>query len=170
VDVTASGVVNIVVGLAVVAWLIMRQLRVRPFDEAKPYRIVVILGAIGLLETARYLQAHPLGTSVYLVVLAGLLLAGGFGYLRALTVRVWRRTDGVLVSQGNLLTAGLWLAGIGVHLGLDLLLGRISHPAAGLGSVSLLLYLAVTLAAQRWVITGRARRLAGDRTVPGRLA
>jgi hypothetical protein len=38
-------------------------------------------------------------------------------------------------------------------------LQRTTTAADQLGSVSLLLYLAVTVAAQRWVVTGKAARL-----------
>ncbi|MDT7589996.1 MAG: hypothetical protein QOE32_7546, partial [Pseudonocardiales bacterium] len=41
----------------------------------------------------------------------------------------------------------------------DLVLRRTTTAADQLGSVSLLLYLAVTVAAQRWVVTGKAAHL-----------
>ena len=49
-------------------------------------------------------------------------------------------------------TAALWVVGAGIHAALD--------AAAHAGSASDLLYLGVTLAAQRLVLRARARRVA----------
>jgi hypothetical protein len=65
----------------------------------------------------------------------------------------------VLVRQGNAVTVVLWIIGLALHIGIDLVLRRTTTAADQLGSVSLLLYLAVTVAAQRWVVTGKAARL-----------
>ncbi|MDT7628665.1 MAG: hypothetical protein QOI50_595 [Pseudonocardiales bacterium] len=56
-------------------------------------------------------------------------------------------------------TVVLWIIGLALHIGIDLVLRRTTTAADQLGSVSLLLYLAVTVAAQRWVVTGKAAHL-----------
>lgn len=151
---------NIVVGLALVAWLIVRQLQVRPVKERKPYQIAWILGVIGAVEISNYLGGRPLPPVAYVIMAVSLLVAALFGYLRARVTSVWRQDDGVLVRQGNAVAAVLWVVGIGLHLGIDLVLRAAVPSLAQLGSVSLLLYLAVTIAAQRWVLTEKAARLA----------
>jgi len=94
------------------------------------------------------------------VALAGsLVIAAVFGAMRAATVRVWV-DGGQAWRQGNWLTALLWIASLGVHLGYDYLVdGKGSQ--AGLGSASLLLYLGVTLTIQRLILQARAQRIAG---------
>ena len=83
------------------------------------------------------------------------MLALVFGVLRALTTRIWQQ-DGSAWSQGNWLTAVLWIAALGAHLGYDALLDH-HHGTAGLGDATVLLYLAVSLGAQRLVVMQRAR-------------
>jgi hypothetical protein len=83
------------------------------------------------------------------------VLALVFGVLRALTTRIWQQ-DGSAWSQGNWLTAVLWIAALGAHLGYDALLDH-HHGTAGLGEATVLLYLAVSLGAQRLVVMQRAR-------------
>jgi hypothetical protein len=45
---------NIVIAVAVVVWLIVRQLQVRPVKENRPYRIALVLGVIGVIEISNY--------------------------------------------------------------------------------------------------------------------
>jgi hypothetical protein len=151
---------NIVIGLALVVWLIVRQLQVRPVKERKPYRIALVLAVIGVVEIGNYLGGRPLPPIGYLIMAVSLLVAALFGYLRARVTSVWRQDDGVLVRQGNAVAAVLWVVGVALHLGTDLVLRTAVPSLDKLGSVSLLLYLAVTIAAQRWVLTEKAARLA----------
>jgi hypothetical protein len=99
--------------------------------------------------------------AVSLASLAGsLVLAAGFGAGRAATVRIWLR-GGQAWSQGSWLTALLWVAALAAHLGYDALLDR-SKAASGLGTASIVLYLAVSLAVQRVMVQHRARLAAGS--------
>ena len=70
-------------------------------------------------------------------------------------MRVWRTEDGTAVSKGSAVTAGLWILSLAAHLALEYGIDR-STKVAGLGASTLLLYLAVTLGAQREVIRRRA--------------
>jgi hypothetical protein len=88
-------------------------------------------------ETIRYVHNHR-ASAVAVAALAGsLVLAAAFGAIRAATVRIWI-SGGQAWSQGNLLTAGLWVVALAVHLGYDALLGSSKH-LAGLGSATMLL-------------------------------
>jgi hypothetical protein len=95
----------------------------------------------------------------YVILVLSLAVGAVFGFLRAQVTAVWRGDDGVLVRQGNAVTVVLWIIGLALHIGIDLVLRRTTTAADQLGSVSLLLYLAVTVAAQRWVVTGKAAHL-----------
>lgn len=82
------------------------------------------------------------------------------GAVRALTVRVWRQ-DGQLLRKGTWITAALWVISFAAHLGYDYLVA--GHVAAGkngsnVGDATILLYLVVTLAVQRYVLMTRAAR------------
>ena len=75
-------------------------------------------------------------------------------------MRVWRDADGTVVRQGSAVTVLLWLLAIAAHLGIDVAIDRVSHPLAGLGSASLVLYLGVVLGIQSLVEQHRARLVA----------
>ena len=149
-------VLDIILGLAVLALLIYRQLAARPVNSSA-LRLIAILLIIGLLQTYRFLSqnhAHPL---TFAAIGGSLVLAAIFGALRAGTVRVWLQ-DGQAWSQGNWLTATLWIASLVAHLGYDVLL--VHGPGArGLGTATIVLYLAVTLGFQRVLVLRRAQRL-----------
>ena len=124
----------------------------------------MILWVIGLVETSQFLRKDHPGTVTFASLAGSLLLAAVFGAARAVTVRLWLQ-DGQAWSQGGWLTALLWLAALAAHLGYDYLLGR-RHGVSGLGSATILLYLAVTLAIQRLLIQYRAQRLPAAGAAP----
>jgi hypothetical protein len=156
-------VTDLVLGVVVLALLIYRQLVPRPIRSSST-RLVLILGVIGVVETVQFLQQHHQSSGTAAVTVAALLgslvLAVAFGVARAKTVHVWLK-DGVPWSRGNWLTAGLWIVALAAHLGYDALLDQ--HKSThGLGTATIVLYLAVTFAVQRLIVQQRARRL-----VPG---
>jgi hypothetical protein len=147
---------DLVIGVAVLGLLIYRQLRTRPVSSSA-MRISLVLGVAGLVETVQFLQKHHAGTVEFAALAGSLVLAVLFGALRARTVRVWLQ-DGTAWMQGNLITALLWVVALGAHLGYDALLD--AHKSTnGLGNATILLYLAVTLVVQRYLVIQRAARL-----------
>lgn len=140
---------SIVITLGVLAWVISRQLSVRPLKERS--RIGWVLLAIGVVETVQFAGSHSVdGTDLALLALSaaiGCVLALG----RAFTVRLWSEGDTVL-RQGTVATAVLWLVGLGQHL----LVETVVH-APGLAEASLLGYFGLVLLVQRAVLLDRAR-------------
>lgn len=151
-----SGAVGLVIGILVLGLVIYRQLRVRPVRAN--LRLMVILGVIGVIETAQYLQGVHHNTGTIAVELIGsLLLALVFGLVRAMTVRLSFR-DGQWWAQGTWLTIVLWVAAVGAHLGYDYLVGGSGSKGADFGNATILLYLAVTFGVQRLVVQARSQR------------
>ncbi|HEY1641177.1 MAG TPA: hypothetical protein VGG35_10855 [Streptosporangiaceae bacterium] len=148
---------DLVIGVAVLALLIFRQLRTRPVSGSG-MRVALILGVVGLFETVGFAQKHQAGTAMIAALAGSLVLAVLFGALRARTVHVWLK-DGTAWMKGNAITAGLWVVALGAHLGYDALLDT-HKSTSGLGSATIVLYLAVTLAVQRYLVAQRAARLA----------
>ena len=115
-------VVDVILGAAVLVFLIYRQLSVRPVN-ASALRLIAVLLVIGLLQTYRFLSQHHAHPVTFAALGGSLVLAAIFGALRARTVRVWL-DDGQARSQGNWLTAVLWIASLAAHLGYDILVGH----------------------------------------------
>jgi hypothetical protein len=164
--------VSIVIDLVALAWLLSRQVKTRLLKEN--YGTPVILGIIGLLEfgalemgggqqLASFLKGQrsfstiPDGKVVIVAVTGSLVLAAVTGALRAPTVRLWRQ-NGQVWRRGTWLTVVLWIVSIGVHLGYDAL---ITHGTgkAEIGGATLLLFFAVSLTVQRWMLNARAHRI-----------
>lgn len=146
----------LLVGIAVLGLLIFRNLRAQPVRQVNQ-RLFLILGVIGVIEAYQYLAKHHVDTTVIAALAGSLVLAGAFGVVRALTVRVWMK-DGQPWSQGNVITAILWVVALAAHLGYDALLDHHKN-LSGLGEATVLLYLVVSLIVQRVVVTTRAARL-----------
>jgi len=164
---SGANVTNLIIGVAVVALLVSRQLMARRLNEN--YRLSVILAIIGLVEFVNFLKSvhGPHDDGRIIVALAGsLVLAAVLGAARALTVRVWRQDDGQLMRQGTWVTAVLWIVSLAVHLGYDeLVAGHIAGTNGGnVGDATIVLYLMITLAVQQFLLLARVRRqeAAGD--------
>jgi hypothetical protein len=148
--------IDIAIGVVVLALLIARQLRARRVSGSG-WRIVLILAVIGVVEVATYLKTNHDVTKTALALAGSLVLAAGFGAARASTVRVWTDQSQAW-SQGNWLTAVLWVVALAAHLGYDYLIAP-GHGKADIGTSTAVLYLAVSLGIQRLIIQERARRL-----------
>ena len=164
---SGANVTNLIIGFAVVALLVSRQLMARRLNEN--YRLSVILAIVGLVEFVNFLKSvhGPHDDGRITVALAGsLVLAAALGAARALTVRVWRQDDGQLMRQGTWVTAVLWIVSLAVHLGYDeLVAGHIAGTNGGnVGDATIVLYLMITLAVQQFLLLARVRRqeAAGD--------
>ncbi len=149
--------VNIVIGLAVLAWLLARQIQARLVREDRKPTVLLILLVLGVVQVSTFFTSAPSNSGVVLLLAASLVLAGIFGVVRGYTVRLWR-AEGQLWRQGTWLTITLWLVAIGSHVGLDFLLED-AGAAKGLSGASILLYLAVSLGAQRLIVQSRANNV-----------
>jgi hypothetical protein len=149
--------VDLVIGIAVLALILYRQMQVRPVRGSM--RLPLILAIIGIVELIQFFKVNQNHhTDIVFAALAGsLVLAAITAAIRAVTVRVWIQA-GQALRQGNWLTALLWIVSLGAHLGYDYLVDKGSQ--AGLGTASLTLYFAVTYTIQRLILQARAQRIA----------
>ena len=160
-------VLDIILGLAVLVLLIYRQLSIRQVN-ASALRLIAILLIVGVFQTYQFLSQNHANPLTFAALVGSLVLAAVFGALRASTVRVWLQ-DGQAWSQGNWLTAVLWISSLVAHLGYDILVAH-GSGARGLGVATIVLYLAISLGFQRILVMQRAHRLQlADPAVPGQM-
>lgn len=153
--VTTTTLVSILIGLAVAALLVVRQLRAQPLNANM--RLPFVIGVIGLIELVEYLSAHhPSGIAIAALV-GSLAVAAVFGAFRAATVHLWVQ-DGQPWRKGNWLTGVLWVLSLAAHFGIDYLIDP-HNPNGGLAGSTILIYLAVTYTVQRLTMQARAQRL-----------
>jgi hypothetical protein len=156
-----SGTLSAVVGIAVLVWVVVNQLRARPL-RGRRMQIAAVLGVVGVVQLVSAAGAHPVPALGWVLLLAGLVVGAVLGAIRAGTVRLWVR-DGVVWTQGHAATAALWVLGIVVHVVLDLVARAAAPSAATVDTASILLFVAVSLAVQGVVTSHRARVLTGAR-------
>ncbi len=149
---------NLVIGLAVLVLFVALQLTPRRLREN--YRVVIILAIIGAVQFVTFLQGHPHHDGAIVAAVAGsLVLAAVLGAVRAPTVKIWRQ-DGQLMRRGTWLTAVLWVVAFAAHLGYDYLVaGDVTGKnGTNVGDATVVLYLVVSLAVQRFIMLSRAAR------------
>ncbi|MER0443791.1 hypothetical protein ABR738_04270 [Streptomyces sp. Edi4] len=156
-----SGATLVIAGL-VVALVIRRQLRTRPVRRTGSLLAPAILGVVGAaglgFGVASVVKERPLGTLPIVLLAMSLVVAAGFGVLRARTVRIWRDPQGAVVRKGTPATTALWVASGVAHLGLGLWIDQVEGVGI-LGAASLYAYLAIGLGAQNLSVRGRATAL-----------
>jgi hypothetical protein len=163
---SGSDVISLVIGLAVLALVLVRQLSTRRLSEN--YRLSVILAVIGVVQFVDFLKGHPGNPSgITEAVIGSLVLAAVFGVARAITVRVWRQ-GGQLLRKGTWVTAGLWVVAVAAHYGYDdLVAGHITGKnGSNVGNATVLLYLVISLTVQQFVLLARVRRRDAAGEVP----
>jgi hypothetical protein len=159
---SSASITSLVIGIAILALLVFRQLRTRRLRES--YRLMIILAIIGVIEFADFLKNHTGidDPKIVVAVVGSLVLAAVFGAVRAPTVKIWRES-GQLLMKGSWLTGILWAISVAAHLGYDYLVvgSSAGKNSTALGNSTVLLYLAVSLTVQRLILLSRASRLEG---------
>jgi hypothetical protein len=141
-------------GVLVLVFVLLRQVRVVPVRRVFQPRLPVVLGVFGLFSMLSYADGHHVSASAWAWVLGTLLVGAlGFGALRGLSMRVWAG-NGWVLRQGTAVTMVLWLVSLLVHFAGDA--GGDHAGAVGLVGASFLLYLGLTLAMQYYLVYRRA--------------
>lgn len=145
-------VTGIVMAIAAIALILFRQLRTRRLSTAN-YRVPAILGGIGLMWTANFLQSGGKATPADVAGAAlGLLVAAGLAWPRAQSQRIWRDSAGQWWMRGTALTVLWWFVAIGAHFGIGVLahvlMGEPAVTMGGFDSATLLVYLGVSFGLQ----------------------
>ena len=140
--------------VVVVALLLYRQRRIRPVPRTLRLRMPIFLGVIGLIEVLAYTGSHHVSSGgLWLVLGVTVVGAAVLGFVRALTVQIWESNHWV-VRQATGLTMILWVLSLVLHLAIGSGTGQVA--TAHLETASFLLYVALTLAAQAYVVHVRA--------------
>jgi hypothetical protein len=150
--------VSSLIWLAVLAWLLYRQLQRRQIggrSTGRRARIALVLLVLGAVEFFRFAEHRHFSPASIAVLVASFAVGAGLGVARGFTVRLTVE-DGRLYRQGTPVTIALWLVAVGLHLASEHLVHHEGGPG-GAGTASMLLYLAVALTVQSRVLVHRAR-------------
>ena len=152
---------SIVGGLAVFIFILQRQVQARPVKTDSAMKLILVLGGVGLVQLSEvtYAKGYRMGTFTIILIASSLAIAGVLGVMRALSVKVWRNANGVALIQGTALTIVLWIISLAIHFAFEAAIDHSTNIPGGLGGVTTLLYLAVSLGVQREVARFRASRV-----------
>jgi len=142
---------NLVLGAWLLFVVIKRQLAPRVIRFKLEFFVLIILlgiASVGDAFTKQHLHITPQQAIIFGSL--SLVSAVAFAALRAWSYRFWVNDAGLVMRQGNWLTLVWWVVGIGGHLGVDRLWTG--------SSVTLVLYLGVTLLVQRGCVWWLASR------------
>lgn len=90
---------NVVLAVSAIAWAIGRQFMTAPVGAFR-LRLFVVLGAVGLWQIARLVDAGGVSVADGVALVASLAGAAGFGWLRGRSARVWAH-HGVAYRRGG---------------------------------------------------------------------
>lgn len=151
--------------VAVLAFILVRQLRVQPIKD-NLLKAPLIIGVIGFLNASNYLGSHHVTPADMAGVVAGLVVATVVAWPRSRSMHVWRAADGTWMRRGTFTTIAWWVVAVAGHAAtaflVPILMGEKSHGMGGFESATIMLYLAVSLGAQGLFLEQRLQR-----TFPG---
>ncbi|MFD7665329.1 DUF1453 domain-containing protein [Streptomyces sp. NPDC059788] len=151
-----SGSLNVLVIVAVIALVVVRQLKPQRLEtEGKRWWLLpAVLAFMAVREPGLIDDAHPTGSVVLLAV--GVVLGLLTGAAWAWTMRIWTNEDGEVWSAGRAVTAVAWIAGAGLRFALY---GAAALAGVHMGSQSTMLTVAATLLARTGTMAWRAQTL-----------
>ncbi|AMM19720.1 hypothetical protein AX769_05630 [Frondihabitans sp. PAMC 28766] len=150
---------NVVIGLALVAYLVYRQLRWTGIDRGSIWRLPIVLGIIGVINLSSMSKGTVVGAPDIAFIGIELVIAVVIGLMmgKLTTFRTAARPDSkgrVIEARSGRAGAALWVVLILVRVGLDVLGGVMgAHLLTATGVI--LLTVAVSRAASALVIDSK---------------
>ncbi|BCW75469.1 hypothetical protein [Arthrobacter sp. NicSoilB11] len=158
-DQFGSLAVNVGIYVALIAFVLYRQMRAQPLRVRRLVLFPAGLGLIGLQQLARQPLAMDVGGAA--VFVAGIVIGLAAGLWRGTTFRVWADA-GYAMVKGTAMTLVAWAVLMGMRLPFALFDPSSHHPQ-GLVVGELLLALAISFAGQNAVVWAHAKRIHVDR-------
>ncbi len=69
---SAQDIINILIAIAVLGWILYRQLQPRPIKERQPYRLMFILVVLGRVQILQLAGRDEISAAGYLALVLGL--------------------------------------------------------------------------------------------------
>lgn len=175
---TIQTVINIVVIIALVGWIGIRQLAWRPVEVARMWRMPLILAVVGVITVSNASQG-PLTTLDVTLLVIELAVSLGIGALMGSIARFRPisdaaraahvaknpkdTTDVTLESSTGGWGLGLWVAFIAVRVGIDIWAGAVGSTIAASTGV-ILIMVAANRFSRTAVFAARTTRVAAVRS------
>jgi hypothetical protein len=146
-----SGTEGVLIGLAVIAFFVVRQFGTRPLNSRW-----TVLAPLALAYFGRQ-GVNQLDPTGWLLLAVSVSLGVGLGFVRGMSFQVWTDANDDAYMRGGLWTLVLWLATFAAKVVLSVVEVKFGLAAFASSSAELLLPAAATIAAQYLVVFLRAR-------------
>jgi hypothetical protein len=174
--VTAANIADILIAIAVLGWVIFRQLTWSVVKISRLWRMPVILGIVGIVmlaQTKSLSAIHPLDVTILVGELVLSLAVGtAMGRLATFRTRAQRPEDvdhkngeihnpnaTVIESRTGGLGAALWIVLIAVRVGIEIAVATYIHSPLLESTGTILLVLAANRLARAFVVGYRLERM-----------
>jgi hypothetical protein len=154
-----SSALTPLIGLVLIVWICSRQLRWRPADPARMWKLPLVLGVLGVILLARQAGTIRLVDVVILVISGVLALISGSAMGRIARFRPVLADPRLVESRAGWLGVAIWAGLVAVRVALDVAGHRLGSDLA-LSTGSLLLMVALNRAASAAVVSARLPRAA----------
>jgi hypothetical protein len=156
-----TGVVNILIILAVAGLVVSRQFQARKVKaDGRFWVLPLVIVALGV-QSHSLIDPHHKAAAIALLAVSALVVMA-MGSVWGWTVRLWREGDGSVWAKGTMATVAAWAGLIVVRVGLYGL-GNALHIHQSTNA--LLLTLGVLLFTRGLVVNWRARSLDAPQTL-----
>jgi len=145
---------DLLIGLAVIAYLCTRQLSWRPVDPARIWKMPLVLGVAGVVLLARQQVTIRPVDLVILIVSGAAALVSGTVMGRIARLRPSAADPRLVESRTGWLGVAVWLGLVLLRVVLDVIGHRMGSDVA-ISTGSILLVLAINRAANALVLTAR---------------
>jgi hypothetical protein len=153
---------DIIAILALTGYAVYRQTRVNQVRGAGRFKLALIYGIVGICVGG---FNWPSGAAGIGLVLISLALSAVVGLWRGKLTRMWVGDDGQIMTQGTVVTVGLFLGMIVVKFGIGAW-ASIAHIDNGEGFGEVLVMIAIMVAIQAELVWRRAQKLAATTDRP----
>ncbi|NED88308.1 DUF1453 family protein [Streptomyces sp. SID11233] len=150
-----SGLVNVLVIVAVIALVVVRQCSARQISGDRRWWLLPGILLVMALREPGLVDRHHETLSVVVLgaeLVVGLVTGAAWGW----TARLWRAEDGSLWSKGTRATVYVWTGGLVLRV---VLYGVAAALGVHQGSSALMMALAVTLLVRSGVLVRRAAQI-----------
>lgn len=145
-----------IISVLALCYIFYNQIRVKTVRQEMKFILPIIMLIFGFISLKNYLTTESLTLiSITCIILSLTVLAGGMAALRAHTVKIWAK-ENLIYRQGTWLTIILWIISVILHL--------LIEKIGDIGQSTTLIYFAITLSIQKWIIRSRAQKLIQSKT------
>ena len=151
--------IDLIIILALTGYAVFQQTRKHEVTPNSRFKLAIIYTVVGVILGVQF--AHS--TAAIALLAVSLLASLAIGYVRGTRTRLWREADGRILSQGTVITVGLFLGLIAFKFAIGTV-AYFAHIPYGDSMGEILVMIGLMLAVQVEIIWRRAQAMGATKT------